>query len=65
MSEDQETTQGDVKAKITHDFILDVYETSIAETNPDIKKSIISACKVLADNIGTYLVDVDKKDSSS
>ena len=46
----------EVKQEITHDFILDVYETSIGEEDPEIKASIIAACKVLSENLGTYMV---------
>ena len=50
---------GEVKQQITHDFILDVYETSIGEEDPEIKASIIAACEVLSENLGTYLVEND------
>jgi len=50
---------GEVKQQITHDFILDVYETSIGEEDPEVKASIIAACDVLSENLGTYLVEKD------
>ena len=50
---------GEVKQQITHDFILDVYETSIGEEDPEVKSSIIAACDVLSENLGTYLVEKD------
>lgn len=50
---------GEVKQQITHDFILDVYETSIGEEDPEVKASIIAACEVLSENLGTYLVEKD------
>jgi len=49
----------EVKQQITHDFILDVYETSIGEEDPEVKASIIAACEVLSENLGTYLVEKD------
>lgn len=57
MTQPEEITEGEVKQQITHDFILDVYETSIGEEDPQIRDSIIAACKVLSENIGTYLID--------
>lgn len=50
---------GEVKQQITSDFILDVYETSIGEEDPEVKASIIAACEVLSENLGTYLVEKD------
>lgn len=50
---------GEMKQQITHDFILDVYETSLGEEDPEIKASIIAACEVLSENLGTYLVEKD------
>ena len=50
---------GDVKQEITHDFILDVYETSVGEEDPEVRASIIAACQVLSENLGTYLVEKD------
>ena len=50
---------GEVKQQITHDFILDVYETSVGEEDPEVKASIIAACQVLSENLGTYLVERD------
>jgi hypothetical protein len=50
---------GEVKQQITHDFILDVYETSVGEEDPEVKASIIAACQVLSENLGTYLVEKD------
>tara|TARA_B110000305_G_C19116709_1_gene482382 strand:+ start:438 stop:632 length:195 start_codon:yes stop_codon:yes gene_type:complete len=50
---------GEVKQEITHDFILDVYETSVGEEDPEVRASIIAACQVLSENLGTYLVEKD------
>ena len=50
---------GEVKQEITHDFILDVYETSVGEDDPEVRASIIAACQVLSENLGTYLVEKD------
>lgn len=55
----EETTTGEVRQQITPDFILDVYETSIGEEDQLVKDSIIAACQVLSENLGTYLVEND------
>lgn len=55
---DQETTQGEVKTLVTHDFVLDVYEKSLEEQDPDKRAAIVATAEVLSNNIGTYLVDV-------
>ena len=60
MTDPDDITQGEVKQEVTHDFILDVYETCIGEDDPDVRDSIIAACKVLSENIGTFLVDTKK-----
>lgn len=54
-----EMDTGEVKQQITHDFILDVYETSVGEEDPEVRASIIAACQVLSENLGTYLVEKD------
>ena len=51
---------GTVKQKITHDFVLDVYEKSLSEKDPEAKKAIVETAKVLSKNIGQYLVDMEK-----
>ena len=58
-NETHDIATGEVKQQITHDFILDVYETSIGEEDPEVKASIIAACDVLSENLGTYLVEKD------
>lgn len=58
MNEENQT--GEVKQMITHDFVLDVYEQSLDETDPDKKQAIIETAKVLSQNIGTYLIDINK-----
>ncbi len=55
-----ESTTGVVKNKITHDLVLDVYETSREETDPEQKAAIIAAAKVLSENIGEYLIEPEK-----
>lgn len=56
---DVETTQGEVKTQVTHDFVLDVYEQSLEETDADKRAAIVATAEVLSRNIGTYLVDVN------
>ena len=60
MTDPDDITQGEVKQQVTSDLILDVYETSLGEEDPEVRESIIAACKVLSENIGTFLVDVEK-----
>ena len=59
MTAPEELTDGVIKQQVTHDFILDVYESSIGEEDPEVVESIVAACKVLSENIGTYLVDIN------
>jgi len=54
----QDVTTGTFKQKITHDFVLDVYEQSLTEVNEEKKEAIVETAKMLSKNIGTYLVDV-------
>lgn len=56
--DDQEPKVGEVKQMITHDFVLDVYEQALDETDPDKKQAIITTAEVLSKSIGTYLVDI-------
>lgn len=46
-----------VHQKITHDFVLDVYEQGIHEDDPEKREAIIETAKVLSENIGEYLVN--------
>ena len=56
--EKQELTAGALKQKVTHDFVLDVYEQSLTESDEEKKQAIVETAKVLSKNIGNYLVDV-------
>ena len=56
---DDQTTQGEVKTQVTHDFVLDVYEQSLEETDLDKRAAIVATAEVLSKNIGSYLVDVN------
>ena len=56
-----DATTGVVRNKITHDLVLDVYETSLEETDPESKAAIIAAAKVLSENIGEYLIEPEKE----
>lgn len=56
--EDTESTTGEVKQMITHDFVLDVYEQAMSEPDADKKDAIIATAEVLSKNIGTYLIDI-------
>lgn len=53
-----------VHQKITHDFVLDVYEQSVHEDDPVKREAIIETARVLSENIGEYLTESepDKKD---
>lgn len=57
-------TKGTVHTQVTHDLILDVYESSLIEDDPEKRAAILATCKVLSENIGTYLVDINTKDIS-
>jgi Na+/phosphate symporter len=56
---DKEDSTAIIKTKITHDFVLDVYEKSLSEEDPVARQSIIEAAKVLSESIGDYLVEND------
>ena len=45
--------------KITHDFVLDIYEQSLHEDDPDKRETIIETARVLSENIGEYLTSDD------
>ena len=49
-----------VHQEITHDFVLDVYERSRLETDPDKKAAIIETAKMLSESIGDFLVAEDE-----
>lgn len=53
----EETQQAEIKHAITHDFVLDVYEQSLDETDEDRKQAIIETAKVLSTQIGSYLAN--------
>ena len=53
----EEEVEGEIKQMITHDFVLDVYEKSLSEQDPEKKLAIVETAKILSQNIGTYLVD--------
>lgn len=63
-TEIQSESTGKVHTKVTHDLILDVYESSLDEPDEDKREAILATCKVLSENIGTYLVDIDSKEIS-
>lgn len=46
-----------IHQKITHDFVLDVYEQSLHEDDPDKRETIIETAKVLSQSIGDYLTE--------
>ena len=52
-----EEVEGEIKQMITHDFVLDVYEKSLSEQDPEKRLAIVETAKILSQNIGTYLVD--------
>lgn len=58
-SEDQEVTAGQVQQVITHDFVLDVYEQSLEESDPDKRRAIVATAEVLSKNIGDYLIETN------
>jgi hypothetical protein len=50
-----------VHQEITHDFVLDVYESSKRETDPDKREAIIETARVLSQSIGDFLVAEDEE----
>jgi hypothetical protein len=54
-----EYTQAEVQYEITHDFVLDVYEQSLYEDDPEKKAAIVEAARELSKSIGDYLVSPD------
>jgi hypothetical protein len=57
MSKPDQTEEVEVQHVITHDFVLDVYEQSLEETDPDKRQAIIETAKVLSQQIGSYLAE--------
>lgn len=57
---DDDTTTGEIKQQVTHDLVLDIYESSLQETDPDKREAILATAKVLSENIGSYLVDMEQ-----
>lgn len=53
----EQTEEVEVKHVITHDFVLDVYEQSLEESDPDKKEAILETAKVLSQQIGSYLTE--------
>ena len=58
-SDDHEATTGEVQQIITHDFVLDVYEQSLEEPDPDKRRAIVATAEVLSKSIGDYLIDTN------
>lgn len=54
---EEELLAAEVKQLITHDFVLDVYEQALLESDTDKREAIVATAKVLSQNIGTYLVE--------
>lgn len=50
-----------VKQKITHDFVLDIYEQSLHVDDPVQREAFVETARVLSENIGEYLVEDDDK----
>lgn len=61
---DKDSKLTTVHQKITHDFVLDVYEQSLHEDDPVKREAIIETARVLSENIGDYLTnDEDPKEN--
>ena len=59
-----ETQQGEIKHKITHDMVLDVYETSLTEPDEEKRQAIVATAEVMSQNIGGFLVDINVNNNS-
>ena len=52
-----ETNTGEIKAKITYDYILDLYqELDQQQLTEQEYKSRVAVLKVLADHVGEYII---------
>lgn len=60
MSSDEDKMVTVVHQEITHDFVLDVYERSRLESDPEKKAAIIETAKMLSEQIGDFLVAEDE-----
>jgi hypothetical protein len=58
LKDETELKVGRVKAKITSDFIIDLYEQS-KDLEGDEKKTLLATINVLIDHIGEFLVADD------
>lgn len=56
-STEKQNQQYEIKHEITHDFVLDVYEKSLEETDPEAKEAIVETAKMLSKSIGDFLVE--------
>jgi hypothetical protein len=52
---DKDTKVTTVHQKITHDFVLDIYEQSLHVDDPVKREAIVETARVLSENIGEYL----------
>jgi hypothetical protein len=53
----EEVEEAEIKHIVTHDFVLDVYEQSLEESDPDKREAIIETARVLSGQIGSYLTE--------
>ena len=53
-----------VHQKITHDFVLDIYEQSLHVDDPVKREAIVETARVLSENIGEYLTNDDEPEKS-
>ena len=51
-----EYTPAEVKHRITHDFVLEMYEKALDEKDEEVREALMETVKVLSQNIDTYLV---------
>ena len=50
-----------VHQKITHDFVLDVYEQCLHEDDAEKREARIETARVLSQSIGDYLIDENEQ----
>ena len=62
---DKDNKIAHVHQKITHDFVLDIYEQSLHVDDAEKREAIIETARVLSQSIGDYLIDENEQAKKS
>ena len=62
---DKNTKTARVHQKITHDFVLDIYEQSLHVEDQEQRDAIVETARVLSQCIGEFLVNDDTSDKNN